>query len=66
MAEQKEPEDEAVSEREARAMRLLDEICDALKERGVSLDELIESGREIRGEIVDERGIEQFKTQSTR
>jgi hypothetical protein len=26
----------------------------ALKERGISLEELVESGREIRGEMVDE------------
>jgi len=36
----------------------LDEIGKALKEKGIELDELIERGREIRGEIVnDEYGI---------
>ncbi|MDF1500756.1 MAG: AbrB/MazE/SpoVT family DNA-binding domain-containing protein [Anaerolineales bacterium] len=32
----------------------LDEIGEALKEKGLSLEELIERGREIRGELVDE------------
>ncbi len=59
MAEQKEPGDEPISEREARAMRLLDEIGDVLKERGVSLDELVKSGREIRDEMLREIGIEE-------
>jgi hypothetical protein len=36
-------------------MRLLDEIGEALKERGISLDDLIESGREIRQKIYNEK-----------
>lgn len=32
----------------------LDEIGEALKERGLSLEELIERGREIRGELIEE------------
>jgi len=32
----------------------LDEIGAALKARGISLDELMERGREIRGEILEE------------
>ena len=32
----------------------LDEIGEALKERGLSLEELIERGREIRGELIAE------------
>ena len=36
-------------------MRLLDEIGEELKKPGVTLDELIESGREIRGEILKEK-----------
>lgn len=32
----------------------MDEIGEALKERGLSLDELMERGREIRGELVEE------------
>lgn len=44
-----------ISTRQALAMKLLDEIGDALKEKGVTLDDLIERGREIRGEIIKER-----------
>jgi len=44
-----------ISPRKALAMKLLDEIGEALKEKGVSLDELIESGREIRQQIYDEK-----------
>lgn len=43
-----------ISTREALAMKLLDEIGDALKSKGVTLDELIERGREIRGQIIEE------------
>lgn len=40
-------------------MKLLDELGAMLKERGITLDELIASGRDIRGEIIRERyGIE--------
>jgi AbrB family looped-hinge helix DNA binding protein len=35
--------------------RLLDEVGAILTERGITLDELIASGRDIRGEIVRER-----------
>jgi len=44
-----------ISPREALAVRLLDEIGDALKKKGISLDELIESGRDIRQEIYNEK-----------
>jgi AbrB family looped-hinge helix DNA binding protein len=44
-----------ISPRKALAMKLLDEIGEALKEKGVSLDELIESGRAIRQQIYDEK-----------
>lgn len=37
------------------AMDALDEIGQALRERGISLDELIDSGRSIRGELLKER-----------
>jgi len=40
---------------ESAANRLLDSIGDALRERGVTLDELIESGREERGAIFAEK-----------
>ena len=36
------------------AMQALDRIGEALKERGITLDELIEDGREIRGQLVEE------------
>jgi hypothetical protein len=35
-------------------MDALDRIGKALKERGVTLEELIESGREVRGQIIEE------------
>ncbi|MAS35629.1 MAG: hypothetical protein CL610_16585 [Anaerolineaceae bacterium] len=44
-----------VSPREAQAINLMDEIEEALSKRGIALDELIESGREIRQEIYDEK-----------
>ena len=40
-----------ISPRESLAVKLLDEIGEALQEKGISLDELIESGREIREDI---------------
>jgi antitoxin PrlF len=42
-----------ISPREALAMDALDRVGKALKERGISLEELIESGREIKGEMVE-------------
>ena len=44
-----------INPRQALAMSLLDEIGEALEEKGVTLDELIERGREIRGEMVEEK-----------
>ena len=41
--------------RVAAAMSALDEIGKALKEKGVTLEELMESGREIRGDILREK-----------
>lgn len=43
-----------ISKREAIAMEALDKIGKALKEKGITLEELMESGREIRGEILKE------------
>ncbi len=43
-----------ISPREVLAMDALDRIGEALKEQGVTLEELIESGREIRGQSVKE------------
>jgi len=48
-----------VSPRKTLAMDALDRIGAALKEQGVTLEELIESGREIRAEIIQkEYGVE--------
>jgi len=44
-----------ISPREALAVSLLDEIGDALEKKGISLDDMIESGREIREEIYKEK-----------
>ena len=44
-----------VQPREAVAMDLLDRIGDALKEKGIDLDELIEDGRDIREELYREK-----------
>ena len=44
-----------ISPKEALVMKLLDEIDEGLKARGITLDELIASGREIRQEIYDEK-----------
>lgn len=37
------------------AMRALDKLGEMLKEKGITLEELVESGREIRGEIAKEK-----------
>ena len=42
-----------ISRREVIALDALDRIGEALRERGISLEELIDSGREIRGEMVE-------------
>jgi AbrB family looped-hinge helix DNA binding protein len=44
-----------ISMRESLAMKRLDEIGDALQEKGINLEELIDSGREIRQEIYNEK-----------
>jgi AbrB family looped-hinge helix DNA binding protein len=44
-----------ISPKEAMVMNLLNEIAEGLEARGITLDELIESGREIRQEIYNER-----------
>ena len=43
-----------ISPRQVLTLQALDRIGEALKERGISLEELIESGREIRAQIVEE------------
>ncbi|MEW6233370.1 MAG: AbrB/MazE/SpoVT family DNA-binding domain-containing protein [Chloroflexota bacterium] len=41
------------------AMKALDKLGAMLKEKGITLDELIESGREMRGQIIKEKyGLE--------
>jgi antitoxin PrlF len=48
-----------ISPREVLAMDALDRIGEVLREQGISLEELIESGREIRGRMVGEEcGLE--------
>lgn len=44
-----------ISPQEVVAMEALDKIGELLKEKGITLDELIESGREIRGEMLEEK-----------
>ena len=43
-----------ISPQEVVAMEALDRIGEALKKQGVSLEELIESGREIRAGLLEE------------
>ena len=48
---------------EVLAMEALDRIGEALKERGLSLEEVLESSREIRGQLVEaEYGIQEAKS----
>jgi len=48
-----------ISPREVLTMDALDRIGEVLREQGVSLEELIASGREIRGRMVEEEyGLE--------
>jgi AbrB family looped-hinge helix DNA binding protein len=48
-----------ITPQEVIAMDALDRIGEALNRRGISLEELIESGREIRGQLLEEEyGIE--------
>jgi len=44
-----------ISPQEVIAMQALDKLGEMLKEKEISLEELIESGREIRGEIAKEK-----------
>lgn len=43
-----------ITPQEVLALKALDRIGEALEKRGLSLEELIESGREVRGEIVQD------------
>ena len=44
-----------ISPKEALVMKLLDEIDEGLKAKGITLDELISSSRQIREEIYNEK-----------
>jgi len=44
-----------ISPQEVLAMDGLDRVGKVLKERGVSLEDLIDSGREVRGQMVEEK-----------
>lgn len=44
-----------ISPKEAQIMKLLDEIDEGLRARGITLDDLIASGRAIREEIYSEK-----------
>jgi antitoxin PrlF len=44
-----------ISPQEIVAMETLDKLGEMLKEKGISLEELIDSGREVRGEIAREK-----------
>lgn len=44
-----------ISPQEIVATKALDRIGQVLKEKGLSLEELIESGRDIRGKMVEEK-----------
>ena len=43
-----------ITPQEVLAMQALDQIGEALRAKGLTLEELIESGREIRGKVIDE------------
>lgn len=52
-----------ISPQEVVAMNALDQIGRALRERGITLEELIESGRDIRGQLIEEEyGIKVVET----
>jgi antitoxin PrlF len=42
-----------ISPQEVIATQALDQIGQALKEKGLALEELVESGREMRGELIE-------------
>jgi AbrB family looped-hinge helix DNA binding protein len=44
-----------ISPRDAIAMEALDRIGQSLKEAGITLEDLIESGRDLRGELMEEQ-----------
>jgi len=44
-----------ITSQEVIAMKALDRVGEALRKRGLSLEELMESGREIRSQIIEEQ-----------
>lgn len=46
-----------ISPKEVQVMNLLDEISEGLRARGVTIDELIESGRELRQDIYNKKYV---------
>jgi len=54
VAVEESPEGVLITPQEVVAAKALDEIGAILREQGISLDELIESGREIRGDLLRE------------
>jgi AbrB family looped-hinge helix DNA binding protein len=48
------PEGVLITRQEVLAAKALERLGDILKERGLNLDELIESAREIRGALIEE------------
>ena len=44
-----------INPNEAQVLELLDEIGESLRARGITLEELIQSGREIRQELYEEK-----------
>jgi len=54
-----------ISPQQVVAMKALDRVGEILREQGVDLDEMIESGREIRGQLLkEEYGIDPDKPTS--
>jgi AbrB family looped-hinge helix DNA binding protein len=49
------PEGVLITPQEVIATQALDRIGQALKAQGVTLEDLIESGRELRGELIEEQ-----------
>lgn len=43
-----------ISPQEVLAMRALDKLGEILKEKGIAFEDLVESGRDIRGQLVEE------------
>ncbi len=49
------PDGVLITRQEVVAAQVLDQIGEILRERGLSLEELIDSGREVRGELIQKR-----------